>query len=223
MFDRLIKIIGEDNLKKLNSSTVLIVGLGGVGGIACETLIRNGILNIIIVDGDKIELSNKNRQIIALDSTIGMNKTDAMEDRLLNINKDINITKINDFITKDNIEKLFDYKIDFIIDTCDTVSTKILLIEEALKRNIRIISSMGMGKKTDISKLEITDIKDTTYDKLAKVIRKKLKDDNFLDYVPVISSKEKPINTGDIIGSYSPLVNTAGIMISDYVIKEIIK
>lgn len=223
MFERLIKIIGEENLKKINSTNVMVIGLGGVGGIACETLVRNGITNIWVVDGDVVEKSNKNRQIIALDSTIGKYKTDVIENRIKDINNEVNVNKITKVIDKDNIDILFNNKIDFIIDACDTVSVKILLIEECIKRNIKFISSMGMGKKTDISKLEIVDIKNTSYDKIAKVIRKKLKEDNINSKVPVLSSKEKPIDTDNVIGSYSPLVNSAGILLADYCLKEIIK
>ena len=223
MFDRLIKIIGIENLKKLNNKTLLVIGLGGVGGIALETLARNGIQNFIIIDNDIVDITNKNRQIIALDSTIGKNKTDCFYERLKDINKDINIKIINDFINKENIEILYENKIDFVIDACDTISTKILLIEECLKRNIKIISSMGMGKKIDPTKLKITDIRKTSYDKIAKVIRKKLKEDKVYGKVPVIYSDEVPIDTNDVIGSYSPVTNIAGIMIADYVIKEIIK
>ena len=223
MFERLERIIGKENINKLNKSNVLVIGLGGVGGIACETLVRNGIQNITIVDNDKVELTNKNRQIIALDSTIDMYKTDAFEKRLIDINSKVKITKITDFITKDNIYLIFNHNYDYIIDACDTVTTKILLIEESIKNNIPIISSMGMGKKMDITKLKIMDVKDTSYDKIAKVIRKKLKEDNINNKVMVLSSDEKPIDTEDVIGSYSPLVNTAGIMLADYVIKEIIK
>ena len=222
MFDRLERLIGKDKLDKLKKSNILIIGLGGVGGIACETLIRNGIETITIVDNDTVEESNKNRQIIALDSTINMNKTDAFENRLKDINKNVKITKITDFITKDNIDLLFKNKYDFVIDACDTVSTKILIIKKCIDINIPFISSMGMGKKLDLSKLRIMDIKDTCYDKIAKVIRKKLKEDNINSKVPVLSSTEKGVDTKDVIGSYSPLTNAAGLYLADYVIKEII-
>lgn len=223
MFDRLEKIIGKENISKLNNSNILIIGLGGVGGLATETLIRNGIQNITIIDNDTIEISNKNRQIIALDSTINMYKTDAFELRIKDINKNVNINKITEFINEDNIELLFKEKYDYVIDACDTVDTKVLIIKECLKRNIPIISSMGMGKKMDITKIKIMDIKDTSYDKLAKAIRKKLKEEGINNKIPVLSSDEQPMNTENVIGSYSPLVNTAGIMLADYVIKEIIK
>jgi len=223
MFERLELLIGKDNVIKLNNTRVLVIGLGGVGGILTETLVRNGIENITIIDNDKIDITNKNRQIIALDSTIGKNKTEVLKERLLDINSKCNIEIITDFIDKNNIEILFKNPVDYVIDACDTVSTKILLIEECLKRNIKVISSMGMGKKLDISKLKIMDIRKTSYDKLAKVVRKKLKDDGINEKVMVLSSDEEPIDTKDNIGSYSPLTSSAGLLIADYVIKDIIK
>ena len=223
MFERLELLIGKDNVKKLNNTKVLVIGLGGVGGILTETLVRNGIENIIIIDNDTIDITNKNRQIIALDSSIGKKKTNVMKERLLDINSNCKVEIISDFIDKNNIDLLFKDPVDYVIDACDTVSTKILLIEECLKRNIKVISSMGMGKKTDLSKLKIMDIRKTSYDKLAKVVRKKLKDDGINEKVMVLSSDEEPIDTKENIGSYSPLTSYAGLLIADYVIKDIIK
>lgn len=223
MFERLELLIGKDNVKKINNTKVLVIGLGGVGGILTETLVRNGIENIVIVDNDIVDITNKNRQIIALDSSIGKNKTDVMKERLLDINKDCNITCISEFIDESNIDLLFNNSVDYVIDACDTVNTKILLIEECLKRNIKMLSSMGMGKKTNLSKLRIMDIRKTSYDKLAKVIRKKLRDDGINEKVMVLSSDEEPIDTKDNIGSYSPLTSYAGLLMADYVIKDIIK
>lgn len=223
MFERLELLIGKDNVKKINNTKVLVIGLGGVGGILTETLVRNGIENIVIVDNDIVDITNKNRQIIALDSSIGKNKTDVMKERLLDINKDCNITCISEFIDESNIDLLFNNSVDYVIDACDTVNTKILLIEECLKRNIKMLSSMGMGKKTNLSKLRIMDIRKTSYDKLAKVIRKKLRDDGINEKVMVLSSDEEPIDTKDNIGSYSPLTSYAGLLMADYVINDIIK
>ena len=121
MFDRLIRMIGENNIKKIQKSKVLVIGLGGVGGMAVETLIRNGVENIILVDSDTIDISNKNRQIIALDSNINEKKVDAFEKRILDINKKVKIKKIDSFITNDNIDLLFNEKPDYIIDACDTI------------------------------------------------------------------------------------------------------
>ena len=223
MFERLELIIGKENLSKLNNTRVLVIGLGGVGGILTETLVRNGIKNITIIDNDIVDTTNKNRQIIAMDSTVGKKKTEVMKERLLDINKDCNVTIISEFIDKNNIDLLFKEPIDYVVDACDTVSTKILIIEECLKRNIKVLSSMGMGKKTNLSKLKIMDIRKTSYDKLAKVVRKKLRDDGINEKVMVLSSDEEPIDTKDNIGSYSPLTSSAGLLMADYVIKDIIK
>ena len=223
MFERLELIIGKDNANKLNNTKVLVIGLGGVGGILTETLVRNGIKDITIIDNDIVDITNKNRQIIAMDSTVGKNKADVMKERLLDINKDCKITVIKEFIDGSNIDLLFDNPVDYVVDACDTVNTKILIIEECLKRNIKVVSSMGMGKKTDLSKLKIMDVRKTSYDKLAKVVRKKLRDDGINEKVMVLSSVEEPIDTKDNIGSYSPLTSYAGLLIADYVIKDIIK
>lgn len=223
MFERLELIIGKENLSKLNNTRVLVIGLGGVGGILTETLVRNGIKNITIIDNDIVDITNKNRQIIAMDSTVGKKKTEVMKERLLDINKDCNVTIISEYIDKNNIDLLFKEPIDYVVDACDTVSTKILIIEECLKRNIKVLSSMGMGKKTNLSKLKIMDIRKTSYDKLAKVVRKKLRDDGINEKVMVLSSDEEPIDTKDNIGSYSPLTSSAGLLMADYVIKDIIK
>ena len=223
MFERLELIIGKENLSKLNNTKVLVIGLGGVGGILTETLVRNGIKNITIIDNDIVDITNKNRQIIALDSTVGKKKTEVMKERLLDINKECNVTIISEFIDSNNIDLLFNEPLDYVVDACDTVSTKILIIEECLKKNIKVLSSMGMGKKTNLSKLKIMDIRKTSYDKLAKVVRKKLRDDGINEKVMVLSSDEEPIDTKDNIGSYSPLTRSAGLLMGDYVIKDIIK
>jgi len=223
MFERLELLIGKEKVEKLNNTRILIIGLGGVGGILAETLVRNGIEDIVLIDNDKIDITNKNRQIIALDSTLNKYKTEVLKDRILDINKDCKVEIINDFIDKNNIDLLFNKPVDYVIDACDTVSTKILIIKECLKRNIKVISSMGMGKKLDLSKLKIMDIRKTSYDKLAKVVRKKLKDDGINEKIMVLSSDEEPIDTKENIGSYSPLTSYAGLLIADYVIKDIIK
>ncbi len=222
MFDRLEKIIGEENINKLKSKTIAIIGLGGVGGYTLETFIRNGIENIIIVDNDTIDITNKNRQIIAGDSTIGKYKVDVFESRIKDINKNVNIIKLNIFLNEETKKELFKYDIDYLVDACDTISTKIMLIRECLNKNIKFISSMGTAKKLDPKKLVITELKKTTYDPLAKVIRREVNKLNINDKIIVLSSSEEPIKTNGL-GSYSAVPNTAGILIADYIIKDIIK
>ena len=142
MFDRLLKVINKEELNKLKNTNILIVGVGGVGGYALEILARMGIKHFTIIDNDKIDESNLNRQIISLHSNIGKYKVDEFKTRLLDINPNINIDISKEFIDKDNINFLFNKKYDFIIDACDTVTTKVLLINNAKDTNIPIISCM---------------------------------------------------------------------------------
>ena len=208
--NRLKKVIGEEGISKLKDKTILIIGLGGVGGAALECVVRMGINNIIIVDNDVVDITNLNRQIISLHSNIGENKVDVAKERILDINSNCNVVTINKFIDSSNILELFNYKLDYVIDCCDTVSTKILLIKECLERKIKIISSMGTGNKFHPELLEITELKKTSYDPLAKVIRNKFKYEK--RKIMVVCSKEKGISIGDRTpGSTSLVPNAAGI------------
>ena len=221
MFERLERIIGKESIKKLNNMTIAVIGCGGVGGYVIETLIRNGIENIIIVDKDTIDVTNKNRQIIASDNTIGMNKVDIFENRIKSINNNCNVYKLNTFLTEENKKELFKYDIDYLVDACDTISTKIMLIRECIDRDIKLISSMGTGNKLDPSKLKITSLSKTSYDPLAKIIRHEVNKLNITNDIIVLSSDEKPIKTNiRTPGSYSVVPNIAGILIADYIIKD---
>jgi len=223
MYDRLLKLISKEQLNKINKCKILIIGVGGVGGFALETLARIGIENFTIIDHDKIEESNLNRQIISLHSNIGKYKVDAFKDRLLDINPNININTIREFIDKDNIDKTLNNKYDFIIDACDTVSTKVLLIKFAKSNNIPIISCMGTGNRFDPTKLQIIDIYKTNYDPLAKIMRKLLKEEK-IKKLDVIYSSEIPIKIKDRVnGSTSLVPSTAGIYCAYYVINKILK
>lgn len=221
--ERLESQIGKENIEKLNNSTVLIIGLGGVGGYALETIVRSGIQNLIIVDADIIESSNLNRQLISLHSNIGDKKVDAFEKRILDINPNAKIIKIDKFITEENIDLLFKNKIDYLIDACDTVSTKKIIIKECIKRNIPMISCMGMGRKLDISKVKIQDIRQTSYDPIAKTIRKMVNEERIKEKIMVVSSTEQPIqNTKEHISSNSFVPAIAGINCASYIIHLII-
>ena len=222
MFDRLLKLITNEDLNKIKNTNVLLVGVGGVGGYALEALIRCGIENITIVDSDNIEESNLNRQIISLHSNIGKPKVDVASLRAKDINPNINITTIKDFITKDNIDILFNNDYDYIIDACDTVTTKVLLIKEANKRNINIISCMGTGNRFDPSKVKIIDISKTNNDPLAKIMRKLLKEEG-IKHQKVVFSDELPIKTNDRTpGSTSLVPSVAGIYAASYIINNIL-
>ncbi len=224
MFERLERVIGLEKLEKLHNKTVAVVGVGGVGGYVVETLIRNGIENIIIIDKDVVDETNKNRQIIATDDVVGKSKVDVFNDRIKSINNKCNVIKLNLFLNEDNKKEIFKYNIDYLVDACDTVSTKIMLIRECLNRNIKFISSMGTGNKMDAKKLEIIPLNKTNYDPLAKVIRHEINKLNLDGEILVLSSSEEVIKTKTRTpGSYSVVPNIAGILIADYIIKDIIK
>lgn len=222
MFNRLELLIG-DKIDLIKSKTVLIIGLGGVGGYALESIVRSGVGKVIIVDYDVIDETNLNRQILSLNNNIGLKKVDVAEARIKETNPNCIVLKIDKKITPDNIDILFNENIDYVIDACDTVETKKQLIRECIKRNIKLISSMGTGNKLDPSKLEIIDIRKTSYDPLAKVIRKMVKDERIKEKIMVVSSTEQPIKTNSkTIGSTSFVPAVAGLMCASFVINDIV-
>lgn len=222
-FSRLELLIKE-KINLLKEKKILIIGLGGVGGYALETLVRSGISNIIIVDGDIVEKTNINRQIIALNSTIGMYKVDACLERIKDINPNIKVKVINKYINEDNIDLLFEDKIDYLIDACDTMCVKELIIKNCLDKNIKLISCMGTGNKLNPLKFKIMDLRDTNYDPIAKRLRKYLKTLNTNKKVYVVSSDEEIIvKDSKTIPSISFVPAQAGILLSSYVINDILK
>jgi Dinucleotide-utilizing enzymes involved in molybdopterin and thiamine biosynthesis family 1 len=223
MFKRLELIIGNDHLENIKSKVVLVIGIGGVGGAAVEALVRSGIHNIILVDFDVVEESNLNRQRIAFKSTIGMKKVIAMKNIIMDINECCNAEVNELLVDENNINSLFDKRIDYVIDACDDVKAKKAIINECLKRKIKFISSMGTGNKLDPSLLEIVDIRKTSNDPLARIFRKWVKDSRIKEKIMVLSSREIPVKTGNVVGSTSFVPNSAGLLIASYVIRDIIK
>lgn len=221
MFERTEKVIGKENIEKIKNTTVLLIGLGGVGGYAFESFVRAGIGNIIIADNDTFDETNLNRQLYSNKETIGKYKVDILEENAKKIS-DVNIIKIKDFITEENLDKLFEYKIDYIVDAEDTMKTKKALIRYALKNKIKIVSSMGMGGKIDASKVKLVDIKNTSYDPIAREIRKMLRNEKINGKLLVVSSEEKGKITNPI-GSISYVSALAGLLLTNYVINDIIK
>ena len=226
-FQREIILIGKENLEKLKKSKVIIYGIGGVGSFVCEALARAGIENLILVDYDKIELTNLNRQIHALHSTIGEQKTEAMKNRILDINPKAKVETYNNKETKEKEEELINETINYVIDCVDTITTKLKLIETAKRKNIPIISSMGTGNKIDPTKFEITDIYKTTVCPLAKVMRKELKKRNIKN-LKVVYSKEEPKTQIEnqekrTPASISFVPSFAGLIIASEVVKDILK
>lgn len=223
MFDRTISLIGNDKYNKIKNSNILVIGVGGVGGYAIETLIRSGLENITIVDFDKIDISNVNRQLIAYNENIGSYKTLEWEKRIHSINPNVNVKIINERITPDNLNIIFNDNYNFIIDACDTVSVKKLLIKECNNRQINLITVCGMGKRLNPGLVKICDIRNTSYDPLAKTLRKYVKDENINGKVTCIFSSEIPISDdSNVVASMMMVPAVAGITSAYYCIDKII-
>lgn len=171
--ERTLLLYGEPSISLLKKAHVFVVGLGGVGGSAVEHLVRSGIGNISICDSDKIQASNRNRQIIALKSNEGAYKVDAFTKRLKDINPDLNLKSYNEFLTHENMENYIDSSMSYVLDAIDSVNPKIALIEHCLKNNIPIISSMGAGGKKNPALVKVVDFSETFNDKLARTLRKR--------------------------------------------------
>ena len=212
----------DDKLDVIKNKTILIIGLGGVGSYALETLTRTYFNKLIIVDNDKIDISNLNRQLMTNIDNIGLYKTDVWSDRIKKINPDCEVIKITEFITKDNLNLLFNYKVDYVIDACDTLETKKEIIKYCLKNKIKFISSMGMANRIDASKIKISYLDKTCYDPLAKKLRNLIKKENIKGKIPVVYSEEQPLKINKL-GSISYVVGTAGLLCTNYVINDILK
>lgn len=221
MFERVEAFVGKENLNKIKHTTVLIVGLGGVGGYAMEALARSGIGSLILIDFDKIDESNLNRQIITNQNNIGLYKVDVAKDRVLLINPAISVTTEKVFLDKNNINLLDKYHIDYIVDACDSTEAKKLLIDYSLNKHINLIASMGTANKIDPTKLAIMDIRKTSYDPLAKILRKYVMDKKTNQKVMVVSSTEAPIRK-DKLSSLVFVPATSGLLCAKYIIQKII-
>ncbi|WP_329468813.1 tRNA threonylcarbamoyladenosine dehydratase [Exiguobacterium sp. 9-2] len=240
-FSRNELAIGKTGLDALASKSVAILGIGGVGSFSAEALARSGVGRLILVDKDDIDITNVNRQIHALLPTVGQPKVDAMAERLTLINPDLEIVRLKMFYNEETFESFFEQQPDYVIDASDTVSFKIHLIQECKKRNIPIISSMGMANKMDPTRIKIVDIKDTSYDPLAKVIRTKLRKAGIHKGVPVVFSDEPPVKiieeVRQVVGNDAAAIRKAkmppssnafvpsvgGLIAASYVINEIVR
>ena len=221
---RLEALVGEENLEKIRKLNILIIGLGGVGGYAIESLIRCGVEHITLVDGDTIKPSNINRQIIATRWNNNRYKTREWKKRIKKINKHASVNIINAYITDDNFELLFGEQYDYIIDACDTSKVKVRLVKECHDRSIKLVSSMGTANKMDATQLVITTLDKTETDPLAKKIRHELSDcKDYMKDVTVVTSTEKAINNHNLLGSTAFVPAVAGLYITNYIINDVIK
>ena len=174
--ERTALLVGEDTLKRFSESTVAIVGLGGVGAYAAEMLARAGVGTLLIVDNDTVSQTNKNRQLLALDSTVGKSKTDVLEARIKDINPDAKVIKLQEYLEPENIKAVLGaYRMDFLVDAIDTLAPKLALINYCVANGIPLVSSMGSGAKYDITKVRITDISKSFNCPLAYMVRKRLR------------------------------------------------
>ncbi|WP_342436882.1 tRNA threonylcarbamoyladenosine dehydratase [Paenibacillus sp. FSL L8-0436] len=192
-FSRTELAIGPEGLEILKNSTVAVLGIGGVGAMSVEALARTGIGRIILIDKDAVDITNINRQIHALMTTIGQKKADLMVDRVKLINPECEAIALNMFYTEETYEELFKYKPDFVIDASDTIIYKIHLIKECLSRGIPMVSSMGAANKMDPTRFKVADISKTEMDPIARVIRQKLRKEGIKKGVKVVFSTEKPV------------------------------
>ena len=228
-FQRIKILLGEENFKQLESSTVAIFGIGGVGSFTAEALARSGIGHLILIDKDNIDVTNINRQIHALTSTIGKSKVEVMRERILEINPAAQVDTVQKFYLPDeNAEDFFIGKYDYVVDAIDTITAKINLVVECQRRGIKIISSMGAGNKLDPTRFKVADIFATSVDPVAKVLRKKLKDFGIKNLKVVYSDEvPKKIDTGElvgkIIGSAAFVPSVVGLIIAAEVVKDLIE
>ncbi len=225
-------LIGPQALEKLKSSRVCVFGVGGVGGYVVEALARSGVGAIDIVDNDQVALSNLNRQIIALHSTVGRDKVDVFKERILDINPDIQVTCHKCFYLPDTADQFDFTRYTYVVDAIDTVTAKIDIIMRCSELGVPVISSMGTGNKLDPTKITVTDIYRTEVDPLAKVMRRELKKRG-LKKLKVVYSPEEPIRPADAElikegsrpapGSVAFVPPAAGLIIAGEVIKDIIR
>jgi len=228
-FSRTELLIGESAVEKLNSAKVAVFGIGGVGSFVVEGLARAGVGNFILVDNDKVSLTNLNRQLIATHKTIDRLKVEVAKERILEINPNANVEVYPEFFMP-NSDRILDNTVSYVVDAVDTVTAKIELVVRANKLNIPIISSMGTGNKLDPTRFEVTDIYKTSVCPLAKVMRKELKNRD-IKKLKVVYSKEEPLKKESddsegkkrIPASISFVPSVAGLIIAGEVIKDIIK
>jgi tRNA A37 threonylcarbamoyladenosine dehydratase len=232
--ERSLLLLGEEKLKKLKESHVLIVGLGGVGAYAAEQIVRAGIGEVTIVDGDVVSESNRNRQMAALVSNTGKAKTEIMEERLLDINPDLKLTTINEYIKEDKMEELLNYPYDYVVDAIDTLAPKIFLLYHCVQNGLKVASSMGAGGKTDPSQVQIADIAKSHNDNLARILRKRLHRMGIYTGIKVVFSPELvdssaiiltegELNKKTTVGTISYMPAIFGNFISSIVIRDLME
>lgn len=232
---RIRLLIGDENAKLISEKCVMVVGLGGVGAIAAESLARFGVGKLILIDHDVVVKSNLNRQMHATMETVGMKKVDAMIQRIHSIKPDCELVGLDLFVSKESLDLMFEHDVDYVVDAIDTVGSKCDLIEYCQKNDIKIVSSLGMGNRMDPTQVKIVRLKDTFEDPLAKVVRYQIRKRGLSDKIDVAFSVEKPIRqTVELNDSEvrkvrmppasSPFVpNAAGLACASFVIRKLLE
>lgn len=216
-YSRTRKLIGEEGLTRLKNSKVLIIGIGGVGSYAAEAVARAGVGSITLMDGDSVQSSNLNRQLVALTSTIGRNKAEVMAERTHDIDPAIEVTALARFYEENDELDLTAF--DWVIDAIDSVFAKTSLIQTAVEKDVNIISAMGAAGKFD-TQFKVADISRTSTCPLAKVMRKRLREVG-IEHLPVVYSEEKPVPRDGELGTLSYVPGSAGLCLAGYVIRKI--
>lgn len=227
-FTRTELLIGKTGVEKLKNSKVIVYGIGGVGSYVVEALARAGIGHIVIVDFDKVDITNINRQLLATHSTIGKDKIEVMKERILDINPNAMVEAYKPDEIENGEESLINNSVTYVVDAIDTITNKIKLIERANKENVKIISATGAANKLDPTAFEVADIYKTSMCPVCKILRKELKQRG-IKHLKVVYSKETPIKpkieetTNErVLGSISFVPSIAGLIIASQVVKEII-
>ena len=229
-FSRTEMLIGNEGMEKLANAKVAVFGIGGVGSFVCEGLARSGVGNFVLVDFDKIDESNINRQLIATVKTVGKNKVDLMKERILEINPDANVEVHKEFYLADSETDIITEDLSYVVDCVDTIMAKIAIVCSCDALDVPVISSMGTGNKLDPTMFEVADIYDTSICPLARIMKKDLRKRN-IEKLKVVYSKENPIDTNDcpinknakfkVKGSVSFVPPVAGLIIAGEIIKDI--
>lgn len=226
-FLRTAAILGEQAMEKLKNSRVAIFGIGGVGGYALEALVRSGVGSVDIIDGDTVNITNLNRQIIATVDTVDMPKTLAAKERMLSINPELKINRFDIFYSDENADEINFADYDYVVDAIDDVRAKVLIAVKCKEANVPLISSMGFGNKLEPTMVEVADIKKTSVCPLARTMRRRLKDAGITDLKVVYSKEEpkvglKPDGTR-ILASTAFVPSAAGLVIASEVVKDLIR
>lgn len=217
------QLLGEDKIKALKDKAILVIGVGGVGGTALEALARSGFKKFVLIDFDKVDISNLNRQILFTSEDVGKDKVFAAKDKLLKINKDFEVKTIQARIGEQALEELGIGDVDFIVDAIDFVEGKLSIYKFALEHHIPFISSLGMGNRIDPEKVTITNLNKTENDPLAKKLRYEARTRGLsLKDIPVVFSKEEPLIKSPKPASMIMVPSTAGLLIAKYVLNTIL-